>query len=69
MGTAKSIARKLFSSYTYGGQVDKSAMEKMMVDTYKILVFLQLLRTRNIGQLPRILGSIVMCLISMGMEK
>ena len=38
MGTAKSIARKLFANYSYGGHLDKSAMEKMMIDTYKILV-------------------------------
>lgn len=38
MGTAKSIARKLFATYSYGSQVDKNSMEKMMVDTYKILV-------------------------------
>lgn len=42
MGTAKSIARKLFANYSYGTQeyIDKSSMEKMMIDTYKLLVFL-----------------------------
>lgn len=37
LGTAKGIARKLFASYAMGGSFDRNAMEKMMVDTYKIL--------------------------------
>ncbi len=38
LATAKAIARKLYASYTMGGNLEKSAMEKMMIDTYKILV-------------------------------
>ena len=55
MGTAKSIARKLFANYTYGGQeyIDKSSMEKMMIDTYKLLVFLKKCRIKIIAQLPK----------------
>lgn len=38
LATAKGIARKLFASYSGGGNFDRGAMERMMVDTYKILV-------------------------------
>ena len=61
MGTAKSIARKLFATYTYGGQeyIDKSSMERMMVDTYKILVHKYLyFRTKTTVQLRKMWGSI-----------
>lgn len=38
LATAKAVARKLYASYTMGGNLEKGAMEKMMIDTYKILV-------------------------------
>ena len=37
LATAKGIARKLYASYGMGGNLDKGAMEKMMIDTYRIL--------------------------------
>lgn len=37
LATAKGIARKLHASYGMGGNFDKSAMERMMMDTYRIL--------------------------------
>ena len=36
--TAKIIARKLYSNYAIGGHFERSSMDKMMVDTYKIMV-------------------------------
>lgn len=37
LATAKAIARKLYASYGMGGNFERNAMEKMMIDTYKIL--------------------------------
>jgi hypothetical protein len=37
LATAKGIARKLYASYGLGGSFERGAMEKMMIDTYKIL--------------------------------
>lgn len=36
--TAKNIARKLFLSYANGSQIEKQSLEKMLSDTYKIMV-------------------------------
>lgn len=38
LGTAKGIARKLYASYSMGGNFESAAMERMMRDTYRILV-------------------------------
>jgi hypothetical protein len=38
LGTAKKIAHHLFQSYSNGGNFERGAMERMMIDTYKILV-------------------------------
>lgn len=69
MGTAKGIARKLFASYANGQQVEKSAMEKMMIDTYKILVPNRLPRTKITGQHPKMSTSMPMFLTSMGIAE
>lgn len=47
LGTAKAIARKLYASYTMGGNLERNAMEKMMIDTYKILVTINLLQNKE----------------------
>lgn len=38
INTAKAIAKKLFHTYSHGDIMDKRAMEKMLVDTYKVMV-------------------------------
>jgi hypothetical protein len=40
LNTAKAVARKLYLSYTNGSQMERQSMEKMLVDTYKIMVCL-----------------------------
>jgi hypothetical protein len=42
--TAKSVARRLFQTYTHGDTLDRKGMEKMLVDTYRLMVELQRLR-------------------------
>jgi hypothetical protein len=42
--TAKSVARRLFQTYTHGDTLDRKGMEKMLVDTYRLMVELQGLR-------------------------
>lgn len=36
--TAKSVARRLFQTYAQGESLDKKAMERMLVDTYRLMV-------------------------------
>lgn len=55
--TAKVIARKLYATYSLGGQVERSAMEKMMADTYKIMVLQAICRIKISGRLPKISAS------------
>ena len=38
MNTAKSVARKLFVSYSNGSELEKESLERMLMDTYKIMV-------------------------------
>ena len=38
LATAKSIARKLYMQYCNGSQMDTRNSERMLVDTYKIMV-------------------------------
>ena len=38
INTAKTIARKLYMQYCNGSQMQRLAMERMLVDTYKVMV-------------------------------
>ena len=38
INTAKAVARKLYMQYCNGGQMERMAMERMLVDTYKVMV-------------------------------
>jgi hypothetical protein len=38
INTAKAVARKLYFQYTNGNQLERQSMEKMLIDTYKIMV-------------------------------
>lgn len=38
INTAKLVARKLYMQYCNGSLMERSAMERMLVDTYKIMV-------------------------------
>lgn len=38
LATAKSVARKLYMQYCNGGQMERLAMERMLVDTYRVMV-------------------------------
>lgn len=70
LATAKAIARKLYASYTMGGNLEKSAMEKMMIDTYKILVInICKLRINSTGPPIRMLGSMGIFWILMEMAE
>ena len=46
INTAKAIARKLYMQYCNGGQMEKMAMERMLVDTYRVMVLPLSFRTR-----------------------
>ena len=39
INTAKMIARKLYMQYSNGAQMERMAMERMLVDTYKVMVW------------------------------
>ena len=49
VNTAKMIARKLYMQYSTGGQMERMAMERMLVDTYKIMVRMEPSRIRAIS--------------------
>ena len=49
INTAKAVARKLYMQYCNGGQMEKLAMERMLVDTYKVMVPLNSFRTKLIN--------------------
>lgn len=38
INTAKMVARKLYMQYCNSSQMERTSMEKMLVDTYKIMV-------------------------------
>lgn len=40
ISTAKSVARKLYMQYCNGGQMERLAMERMLIDTYRIMVII-----------------------------
>lgn len=46
IATAKMVARRLYTQYCSGSQMERASMERMLVDTYKIMVKLQLLRIK-----------------------
>lgn len=39
LATAKAVARKLYMQYTSGSSMERQGMERMLVDTYKIMVW------------------------------
>jgi hypothetical protein len=38
INTAKSVARKLYIQYCNGSQMERMATERMLVDTYRMMV-------------------------------
>ena len=52
INTAKSIARKLYMQYCNSAQMERLAIENMLVDTYKIMVPLPPTRTNSISPPP-----------------
>jgi hypothetical protein len=38
ISTAKQVAKRLYMQYSGGSQMERSSMERMLVDTYKIMV-------------------------------
>lgn len=38
INTAKAIAKRLFQTYSHGDVMDRKAMERMLVDTYRVMV-------------------------------
>ncbi len=58
INTAKAVARKLYMQYCNGGQMERLAIERMLVDTYKIMVRLAPYRTNIISRPITILISI-----------
>lgn len=56
INTAKQVARRLYSQYCTGSQMERTAMERMLVDTYKSMVLPSLSRIRITN--PRIRMSI-----------
>jgi hypothetical protein len=50
INTAKSIARKLFQTYSQGDAMEPKSMERMLIDTYKVMVWNCL--TQNKGFAP-----------------
>jgi len=39
INTAKGIARRLFATYSQSEAMERKSMERMLVDTYKIMVW------------------------------
>lgn len=64
INTAKSVARKLYMQYCNGGQMERLAMERMLIDTYRIMVTSQTFRTNSISLLVKTLISITTSLTS-----
>lgn len=52
INTAKAVARKLYMQYCNGGQMEKMAMERMLVDTYKVMVNMSKCRTKLTNRRP-----------------
>ena len=42
VNTARSVAKKLYANYSNGSSIEKHALEKMLIDTYKIMVLFAL---------------------------
>ena len=40
LNTAKAVAKKLFNTYSNSNGIERDALEKMLIDTYKIMVWL-----------------------------
>lgn len=60
INTAKSVARKLYMQYCNSGQMERLAMERMLIDTYRIMVPPPLLRTNSTSPLAKTSTSITM---------
>jgi hypothetical protein len=67
--TAKQVAKRLYTQYCVGSQMERSSMERMLVDTYKIMVRGDRFRIKTISPIPKILLSILTFLTSMPMAE
>lgn len=67
--TAKVVAKRLYMQYCGSSQMERNSMERMLIDTYKIMVELIIYRIRIISQHLRMLIYIIKFLISMEMEE
>ena len=62
--TAKQVAKRLYMQYSTGSQMERSSMERMLVDTYKIMVRWDLLRIKTINLILKTLHFILIFSIS-----
>ena len=69
ISTAKQVAKRLYMQYSGGSQMERSSMERMLVDTYKIMVRKHLLRIKTISLILKILRFILIFLISTQMAE
>lgn len=68
IATSKLVARKLYMQYSSGSQMERQAMEKMLVDTYKIMVCYGVVRINSMYPPRRMSICILIFWIRMGME-
>lgn len=54
IATAKMVARRLYTQYCNSSLMERNAMERMLVDTYKIMVLSISFRTKIINPLIKI---------------
>lgn len=59
LNTAKHVAKRLYMQYCNGSSMERNSMERMLVDTYKIMVRATIYRTKIINQLHRMLIYII----------
>ena len=64
INTAKGVARKLYMQYCNGGSMERIAMERMLVDTYKVMVFINRHRIRYTSPPPMTLTCTIRYLIT-----
>lgn len=69
INTAKSVARKLYIQYCNGGQMERLAMERMLIDTYRIMVLFKQFRTNSISPLGKTSISTTTSWTSIAMEE
>ena len=69
INTAKAVARKLYMQFCSGGQMERLAMERMLVDTYKVMVRKKAFRTSSTSLPGRISISTTTSSTSTGMDE